>query len=199
MKSAGPKTSASSRGEDAAICSTAVSPRASSICASIPMRPSARPVACSTWPSSRSSQATWSGPVNLGQDDRVQVRPGLLGHVDHVTVSPSGGRVVDPHGDDLAAPLARGQRGDDVGPRLSFRVRRDRVFEVEQNLVRGQALGLGQEPRAAAWHRQAGAPGLVDACHVPPPGVTICSSGPAPRTAAPPRTPRRSASPRSPA
>ena len=66
MKSAGPKTSASSRAEAAAIASTAARPAASSICASIPMRPGGSPTDCSTWPSSRSSQAMSRGPVTLG-------------------------------------------------------------------------------------------------------------------------------------
>ena len=105
-------------------------------------------------------------PGDLGQGDRVQVRPGLLDHVDHVAVGPPGSRAVDPHGDDLAPPVTRGERGDDVGPRVVLGVGRDRVLEVEQDLVRGQALGLGQETRAAARYRQAGPPGLVAASHV---------------------------------
>ena len=39
MKSAGPNTSVSSRSDDPAMASTAASPRASSIWASIPIRP----------------------------------------------------------------------------------------------------------------------------------------------------------------
>ena len=39
MKSAGPNTSAASRGEAAAMASTAARPRASSICASMPIAP----------------------------------------------------------------------------------------------------------------------------------------------------------------
>ena len=40
------------RGDDPAIASTFTSPRAVSICASIPMRPTSRPIVCSIWVSS---------------------------------------------------------------------------------------------------------------------------------------------------
>ena len=58
MKSAGPNTRASSRGDAAAIAFTAARPPASSICASIPVRPGVRPASRSTCPSSRSSHTT---------------------------------------------------------------------------------------------------------------------------------------------
>ncbi len=67
MKSAGPKISAASRGEAAAIWSAAASPAASSICASTAMPPGGSPAARSTWPSSRSSQVTWPGWDTLGK------------------------------------------------------------------------------------------------------------------------------------
>ena len=75
MKSAGPNTSASSRPDAAAISSTAASPLASSICASMPIRPGSRPVACSSWPSSRSSQRTWSGAATLGSTITSRLAP----------------------------------------------------------------------------------------------------------------------------
>ena len=67
MKSAGPNTSETRRGEAAAIASTAASPAASSICASIPTRPAGWPVACSAWVSSRSSQTTAAGELTFGR------------------------------------------------------------------------------------------------------------------------------------
>ena len=76
MKSAGPKTRASSRADAAAMASTPARPRASSIWASMPIRPRSSPVACSIWDSSRSSQVTWAGSAGLGQDDHVEVRAG---------------------------------------------------------------------------------------------------------------------------
>ena len=46
---------------------TSASPRASSIWASMPIRPRSSPVACSSWDSSRSSQLTWDGSLALGR------------------------------------------------------------------------------------------------------------------------------------
>ena len=66
MKSAGPKTSETSRADEAAIASTAASPAASSIWASILTVPAGSPAACSTWPSSTSSQTTAAGELTLG-------------------------------------------------------------------------------------------------------------------------------------
>ena len=43
MKSAGPNTSVSSRGDEPAMASTLTRPRAFSICASMPIRPTAQP------------------------------------------------------------------------------------------------------------------------------------------------------------
>ena len=66
MKSAGPKTSETSRLDEAAIASTAARPAASSIWASIPTVPAGKPAACSTWTSSTSSQTTAAGELTLG-------------------------------------------------------------------------------------------------------------------------------------
>ena len=44
MKSAGPKMIVSTRGDAAAIASTLVSPSAFSICASMPIRPTSKPI-----------------------------------------------------------------------------------------------------------------------------------------------------------
>lgn len=57
------------------ISSTRVSPRASSIWASMPMRPTGSPDACSTWVSSRSSQTTWSGELALGSMTQSRFAP----------------------------------------------------------------------------------------------------------------------------
>ncbi len=66
MKSAGPNTSDTSRGDAAAIASTAARPAASSIWASMPIAPGGRPATCSAWPSSTSSQQTAEGEVTFG-------------------------------------------------------------------------------------------------------------------------------------
>ena len=54
------------RGDADAIASHAIRPAASSICASIPMRPASRPVASSIWPSSLSVISTSPGVRTLG-------------------------------------------------------------------------------------------------------------------------------------
>src|SRR5262249_48541343 len=71
------------------------------------------------------------------------------------------GGVVDPDRHQLAAPAAGVQRGRHVAPRRLLGRRGDRVLQIEEHLVGGQAAGLVQEPLAAARHRQAGAPGSV--------------------------------------
>ena len=66
MKSAGPKMIVSTRGEAAAMALTLVRPSAFSICASMPMAPTSRPVAFSIWVSSRSRATTCSAVCTLG-------------------------------------------------------------------------------------------------------------------------------------
>ena len=66
MKSAGPKTIVSSRGEAVAISSTFTSPRAFSIWASMPIRPTSKPIVFSIWVSSRSSATTCPASCTLG-------------------------------------------------------------------------------------------------------------------------------------
>ena len=56
----------SSRGEAAQISSTLMRPRVVSIWASIPMWPTGRPAACSTWASSRSVATTWAALSTFG-------------------------------------------------------------------------------------------------------------------------------------
>jgi len=58
MKSAGPNTSASTRGLAVAIASMLVNPIAFSICGSIPILPTSRPLAFSTCVNNKSSACT---------------------------------------------------------------------------------------------------------------------------------------------
>ena len=96
------------------------------------------------------------GVGHLRQHDAVQVGTRALDHRDHVPVGPVGGPVVDPDHPDLAAPVAGVQRVDDCLPGTLLDQRRAGVLQVQEHLVRGQALGLLQETRAAARHSQAG-------------------------------------------
>ena len=75
MKSAGPKMIVSSRGEDAAIASTLTSPRAFSICASMPIRPTSKPIVFSIWVSSRSSALTCSASCTFGSMMQSRLGP----------------------------------------------------------------------------------------------------------------------------
>ncbi len=58
MKSAGPKMIVSTRGLALAIASTAMRPCAFSICASMPIRPTSKPMVFSIWVSRMSSATT---------------------------------------------------------------------------------------------------------------------------------------------
>src|SRR6476661_3690315 len=75
MKSAGPKMTVSTRGDAAAMSSTAMRPRAFSICASIPIRPTSSPTVRSTWVTSRSSATTWSALWTLGSMRQSRLAP----------------------------------------------------------------------------------------------------------------------------
>ena len=66
MKSAGPKISVSTRGLALAIASMAIRPCAFSICASMPIRPTSKPIVFSIWVSSRSRATTCSGFCTFG-------------------------------------------------------------------------------------------------------------------------------------
>ena len=65
-KSAGPKMIVSRRGEAAQMSSTLMRPRVVSICASMPMWPTGRPLRFSTWVSRRSSATTSAALCTLG-------------------------------------------------------------------------------------------------------------------------------------
>src|SRR5579875_766399 len=66
MKSAGPKMIVSTRGDALAIASTAMRPCAFSICASMPIRPTSKPMVFSIWVSKVSSTTTCSAFCTLG-------------------------------------------------------------------------------------------------------------------------------------
>ena len=66
MKSAGPKMMVSTRGLAVAILSTLSRPSAFSICASMPIRPTSKPLAFSIWVSSMSSATICSGVCTFG-------------------------------------------------------------------------------------------------------------------------------------
>jgi hypothetical protein len=105
------------------------------------------------------------GVLHLRQHDAVQVRAGALDHGDHVAVGPVRGQVVDAHGPGLAGPVALVERLDDLVPGALLLERRAGVFEVEEDLVGGQRLGLGEEPRIRAGHGQTGTAGAVGHGH----------------------------------
>jgi hypothetical protein len=77
---------------------------------------------------------------HLGQDDGVD--PPAGDDVQHVTVRPLGGRVVDPDRDQTAAPVAADRDGR-VRPGLHLGARRDGVLEIQEHLVGGQIAALG--------------------------------------------------------
>ena len=66
MKSAGPKMIVSMRSLANAMSLTLIRPCAVSICASMPIRPTSRPLAFSIWVSSMSSALTWAASCTFG-------------------------------------------------------------------------------------------------------------------------------------
>jgi hypothetical protein len=75
MKSAGPKMTVSTRGEAPAMASTSTSPLAFSICTSMPMRPTSRPSALSSWLSSMSRASTWEAVCTFGSITQSRLAP----------------------------------------------------------------------------------------------------------------------------
>ena len=88
MKSAGPKMIVSRRGEAPAISSTLTRPLAFSICASMPILPTSKPIVFSIWVSSRSSADDLLGVLDLRQHDAVEVLARALDDRDDVAVGP---------------------------------------------------------------------------------------------------------------
>ena len=191
MKSAGPNTSASSRGEHPAICSTPASPAASSIWASIPIPPCGRPAACSTLAEQQVQPGDVVGATHLGQDRACPAAARRARQRRPRPGRPTGCGAVHPHGPDLAAPVPGLQRGGHIGPRFVFRIRRDRVFQVEQDLVSVEARGFVQKSRTTARHRNAGPPWPGH----PPPHPFICALASYSSTAADTATLSESAEP----
>ena len=150
----------SSRSDAAQISSTLMSPRAVSICASMPTR-DWRPVDFSIWVSSMSSACTSRRRLHLGQHQLVEAFTRALDDLDHVAVRPLGVPRVHAHAQDGLAPVERVDRVDDLlaGGRLLHR--RDRVFEVEEHHVGAETGRLAHHLLARAGNRQAGAAGQV--------------------------------------
>src|SRR3954454_22275067 len=75
MKSAGPKMIVSMRSLATAMSLTLIRPCAVSICASMPIRPTSRPLAFSIWVSSRSSAFTWAASWTFGSMMQSRLAP----------------------------------------------------------------------------------------------------------------------------
>ena len=84
MKSAGPKMIVSIRGLANAMSLTLIRPCAVSICASMPIRPTSRPLAFSIWVSSMSSALTCAASCDLRQHDAVELGAGAADDLEHV-------------------------------------------------------------------------------------------------------------------
>ena len=162
MKSAGPKMIVSTRGDAVAIASTLIRPSAFSICASIPIRPTSRPTDLLDLGQQQVEGDDLLGGLHLRQHDAVEVGAGALDDLDHVAVRPLRRPVVDPDDADLVAPAAGVERLDDGAAGVDLGDRRDRVLQVEEDLVGVEALGLLQEARVRARAPQ-GTSGVIAA------------------------------------
>ena len=138
---------------------TLIRPCAVSICASMPIRPTSRPLAFSIWVSSRSSALTWAASCTFGSMIASRFGAGAADDLEHVLERPLRRPVVDADGADLVAPAALVQRRDDVLAGAGLGQRRAGVLQVEEDLVGGQPLGLLQEPGVAAGDGQVGTTG----------------------------------------
>ena len=110
-------------------------------------------------------RADVGGLGHLRQHDDVHRGTGARDHLDDVGVGPRRGPVVDAHAAQLARPPVLGQRFRHLGARLAFRIRCDRVLEIEKNLIGRQRFGFLDHLGAAARHGQTGAAGAIPVFH----------------------------------
>src|SRR4051812_5601599 len=99
------------------------------------------------------------GGLHLRQHDAVEVLAGTFDDRDDIAVRPLGRPVVDAHDPRLAGPVALVEELDDGVPRLGLGERSARVLQVEEDLVRREALRLLQEAGIASRHRETRAAG----------------------------------------
>ena len=140
-----------------AIASHATSPVASSICASIPIRPDLVPVRQLDLRDQLVRHLDVAGRAHLRHHHRVQPVAGLLDDRDQVLVVVRRVRAVDAHHHGLGAEVGRAQRLDHPVARRVLLVRRDRVLEVEEDLVGLQTDSLGDEALVRAGNGVTGA------------------------------------------
>ena len=93
-----------------------------------------------------------AGRADLRHHDRIELRARALDDRDQVLVVVRRVGAVDAHDDRLGTEVQRVQRLDDPFARRVLLVRRDRVLEVEEDLVRLQPYGLGDEALAGPGH-----------------------------------------------
>ena len=89
--------------------------------------------------------------AGLGDQDHVEARA-VLDHVDHVAIGVVGVEAVDADHHGLAAPIEIVEALDDVLARLLLVVRRDGVFQVEEDDVGGAFRGLLEQRRVGPRH-----------------------------------------------
>lgn len=76
------------------------------------------------------------------EHDAVEAVAGSVDDCGHIPVGPLSRAVVDPDDRRLSWPNSRHGRRHDVATCLCLGRRSDTVFEVEENLVLGEALGI---------------------------------------------------------
>ena len=94
------------------------------------------------------------GRRHLGHHDGVEMGAGALHHLDDVAIGVFGGEIVDPHAAGLAGPVEFLQRLDDVLARAFLGARRNRILEIEKDMIGAAGGGLGHHLVARARHRQ---------------------------------------------
>ena len=95
--------------------------------------------------------------LDLGDHQAVEPIARPFDDGDDVVEAPPGVAGVHAHSPHLARELIGPERLHDLVARRYLRSRRDRVFEVEEDLISGRLVGLGMEPGIAAGYREAGA------------------------------------------
>ncbi len=93
---------------------------------------------------------------DFGQHDDIELGLGRSAdsgnHLDDVGVSPRRGPVVDPDAAQLPGPSRLGQRSGHPRAGRGLRVRRDGIFQIQEDLIGGKTFGLVDHLLAATRH-----------------------------------------------
>ena len=79
--------------------------------------------------------------------DGVKVLTGTFNHMNNILVTPRRIQGVHPHAANFRSPVVLGQRRDDIVAGIDFGIGCDRIFQIEEHMIRGARRSLAQHFR----------------------------------------------------